>query len=250
MEHVNEFDQKRRSKSGPSVQAYARIAGLLFLLTLVFGFFGEAYVPSKVIVSVDTAATAHNIRQSDTLVRLGFACYLVEAICDISLAWIFYVLLRPVHRDLAMLAAFFGLVSTAVYAVAELFFFAATFILRGGKALEAFSPEQLNALAMLSLKFFGYGSGLFMAFYGIATLLRGYLISRSRYLPRTLGALMIVAGTGFIAKNFALVLAPAYASDLLLLPMFVTGLVTMVWLVTKGIDIAEWRDSSDSTTNL
>lgn len=91
-----------------SVQTYARVAGVLLLLSLVAGGFGEFYVPSKLIVSADAAATARNIIASASMFRMGFAGYLVEAMCDIALTLILYVLLRPVHEDLALLAAFFG----------------------------------------------------------------------------------------------------------------------------------------------
>jgi len=86
------------------------------LLSFVAGGFGEAYVPSQLIVSADAAATAANIKGFGSLFRWGFAAYLVEATCDIGLSLIFYVLLRPVRKDIALLAAFFGLVGTAVFA--------------------------------------------------------------------------------------------------------------------------------------
>src|SRR5713101_8510205 len=127
-----------------SGQMYARIAGVLFLLSLVAGGFGEFYVPSKLIVSADATATAKNINAFGTLFRLGFAAYLVEAICDIALTLILYVLLRPVRKDLALLAAFFRLVSTAIFGTAELFYFAASLILGGADYLKTFSPDQLN----------------------------------------------------------------------------------------------------------
>ena len=59
-----------------SVQTYARIAGVLFVLSIVAGGFGEAYVPSKVIVSGDATATANNIHALGSLFRWGFAIYL------------------------------------------------------------------------------------------------------------------------------------------------------------------------------
>src|SRR5216684_3477402 len=90
------------------VQTYARIAGLLFLISLVAGGFGELYVPTVLIVSGDPTATAKNIVASDSLFRMGFASYLVEAICDIALTLILYVLLRPVGRELALLTVFFA----------------------------------------------------------------------------------------------------------------------------------------------
>ena len=223
------------------VQTYARAAGVLLFFSIVGGGFGEAYVPMK-LIAPDAAATAQNITGSATLFRLGFAAYLVEAVCDVALALLFYVLLRPVHKYLALLAAFFGLISTALFAVAELFYIAAPLVLRSADYLKAFTPEQRNALALLSLKMYGYGGGIFMVFYGVATLLRGWLIFRSGYLPKFLGVLLAIAGLGFIVKNFALVLAPAYASDVFLLPMFVAVVALMVWLLVKGVDVAKWEE--------
>ena len=224
-----------------AMQRYVRIAGVLFILTLVFGYFGEAYAPGKFIVAGDAASTARNIMSSPTLYRVGFASYLIEALCDIALAWIFYVLLRAVNRDLALLSAFFGLVSTAVYAVAELFYFAALIILRNATALGAFSPDQLNALALLSLKISGNCGWIFLAFYGVPSVLRGYLIYRSGYFPKFLGVLLLIAGAGFIIKDFLVVLAPAYASDALLLPMFLAILCLMLWFFFKGVDAKGWE---------
>jgi hypothetical protein len=224
-----------------SMQRYTRIAGVLFILTLIFGFFGEAYAPGKFIVSGDAVATARNIIDSPMLYRLGFASYLIEGLCDVALAWIFYVLLRAVNRDIALLSAFFGLVSTAVYAVAELFYFTALIILRNATALAAFSPEQLNALALLALKISGNCGWIFLAFYGVPSVLRGYLIYRSGYFPKFLGVLLLIAGAGFITKDFLAVLAPTYASDVLLLPMFLSLLSLMLWFLFKGVDAQEWE---------
>jgi uncharacterized protein DUF4386 len=227
--------------SRDSVQRYARIAGVLFLLTMVAGGFGELIVP-RLIVSADPGATARNIVASESLFRLAFAGYLVEALCDVALAWLLYVLLRPVHQNLSLLAAFLGLVSTAVYAVAELFYFAALLILKGGTDyLKTFSPDQVHGLAFLSLTLFNYGGGLFFVFYGVASILRGYLIFQSGYLPRFLGVLVALGGVGFVVLNFALVLAPAYASDILLLPMIVALVAMTAWFLARGVDIPKWE---------
>lgn len=237
----NANDDSRLAQARAAVQAYARIAGLLFLLSFAAGGFGEAYVPGRLMVSGDAAATAANIIALDSLLRLGFAGYLVEAVCDIALALILYVLLRPVHKDLALLAAFFGLVGTAIFGVAELFYFAASPILGGADYLKTFSPAQLNTLALLSLKLFGYGGGIFTVFYGVAWVLRGYLIFRSGYLPRFLGVLLTLGGLAFVTRNFALVLAPAYASGSLLLLALPGGLSLTVWLLVRGVDVPKWE---------
>src|SRR5712692_5352014 len=75
----NANDDRRPARArATSVQTYARIAGALFLLSFVAGGFGEAYVPSKLIVSADAAATAANINALGSLFRWGFVGYLVE----------------------------------------------------------------------------------------------------------------------------------------------------------------------------
>src|SRR6266571_33232 len=199
-----------------NVQKYARIAGVLFLLSLMAGGFGEAYVPSKLIVSADAAATAANIKNFEFLYRLGFASFLVESLCDITLVLILYALLKPVSKELSLLAAFFGLVGTALFAFAELFYFAPPLIMGDGGYLKTFSPDQLNALVLLSLKFYGYGGMILTAYYGMAWIVRGYLIFLSGYLPKFLGILMAIGGIGFVVRNFLLIFAPAYASGLLL----------------------------------
>src|SRR5207247_10397674 len=110
-----------------------------------------------------------------------------------------FILLRPVQKDLSLLAAFFGLISTALFAVAELFYFAALLILGGADYLKTFSPDQLNTLALLSLKLYGFGGGIFMVFYGVASILRGYLIVCSGFLPQALGVLLALAGLCFVS---------------------------------------------------
>src|SRR5262249_19867208 len=152
----------------------------------------------------------------------------------------FYVLLRPVNRNLALLAAFFGIVSTVTYAFAECFYFAPALILSEAPYLKPFTQDQLNAAALLSMKLFGTIAGIFIGFYGIATIIRGWLTFRSGYLPRALGVLFIIGGAGFVLQNIALVLAPAYATPLLLFLMAPAGLAMFLWLTVKGADLTRW----------
>ena len=230
-----------QAESDSSVQRYARAAGLLFLITIFAGFFGELYVPSHIIVPGDALATAGNLATSRMLFNAGFASYLIEAVCDVLLSWLMYVLLRPAHRDLSLLAAFLGLVSTCLFAVGEVFFFAPPLLLDGGASVAAFSTTQVSALILLALRLYGRVSSMYMLFYGMAVVLRGYLIIRSTYLPKLIGVLMCIAGVGFIVRNVAFVLSPSYASDLLLAPMLLATLSVSVWLLVKGIDVQGWR---------
>ena len=222
-----------------SVTTYSRAVGLFLILTIIGGWFGEMYVPSLMMTG-DAATTAANLRLGDGLFRLGFAAYLVEAFSDIVLAWLLYVLLRPVHRDLALLSAFFGLVSMLLFAVTKMFYVSAPMFLRGSAYLTAFPPEQRDALATTFLRLYGGLSGLSMLYYGTAWIIRGWLAFRSGYLPRFLGALMMAAGLAFVAKNITLVLAPALSSDMLLAPMFLNTVVLAIWMLVRGVDRDKW----------
>jgi len=217
------------------VPTYAKAALVLLVLSFAAGGFGEAFVPSKLIVWSDAAATMRNIQTYNTLFRLGFIGYLIEATCDVSLALVFYMLLKPVRKDLALLAAFFGILATALFAVAELFYFAPPLILNGAGYFKTFTTDQLNSLAMLSLRFYAYGSGIFMTFYGTAWLLRAYLMFRSGYFPKAIAVLMGIAGLGFVSRNIALVLAPAWRSGWLLMLIVPGGLALMVWLAGQTL---------------
>jgi hypothetical protein len=222
-----------------NVQRYARVAGVLFLISLVAGGIGEAYVPSKLVVSGDAAATVANIANHELLYRIGFATFLMESFCDVALALIFYALLRPVNRQLSLLAAFFGLMATATFAFAEAFYFAPTIM--NAEYLNSFSTDQLNALVLLSLKFYSYAGMIFTGYYGIEWLVRAYLIWKSTFLPKFLGVLMGIGGLAFVLRNFLMILAPQYASDVFLMLMFPGALAMTVWLLVKGVDVGKWN---------
>jgi hypothetical protein len=234
------------SFGGASAQRYARFAGVLYLISILAGGFGELYVPSALIVSGDAAATARNIMTSPLLFRAGFAGYLVEAVCDVTLTLLLYVLLRPVNRNLSLLAAFLGLVATSAFAIGEFFYLAASQILSGSPYLGSFSPAQLHTLALLALKMYGYGGDAFMAIGGTGAMVLGYLIARSRYLPKALGILLALGGAGLISTSFATVLVPAYASPVLLLPILLSTLLLGVWMFVKGVDVRRWEDRAAS----
>jgi hypothetical protein len=222
-----------------SVKTYSRAVAIFLILTMLGGWFGELHVPS-IIRTGDAATTAAQLRLNEDLFRLGFAAYLVEAFSDVVLAWLFYVLLKPVHRELALLSAFFGLVSMSIFAVTQMFYFSAPMFLKGSGYLTAFSPDQLESFAGLFLSLYGYLGGISMLFYGTAWIIRGWLTFRSGYLPSFLGVLMVLAGLGFVAKNITYVLAPAYSSTLLLAPMFLSFVVLTIWMLLKGVDRDKW----------
>src|SRR5262245_4244994 len=89
------------SASVESPQRYARVGGLLYLIIIVAGATGELFIRGRLIVPRDAALTAHNILAAPFLWRVGIAGDLVMHVCDVGLMLVFYVLLRPVSRNLA-----------------------------------------------------------------------------------------------------------------------------------------------------
>ena len=228
-------------RDGLIVSRYARIAGVAMLLSIVFGLLGEMILPERIVVARDPAATAANILGNPMLFRLTFAAYLVEALCDIALCVFFYILLEPVDKRLALLSAFFGIASMVMYAVGQSSFFASYLVLGDSPGMTSFSTDQRNALAYLALRIAGTIGWLFLCLYGIASMIRGYLIARSGYLPKLLGILFIIGGACFFLRSATYLLAPNYSSPILLLPMALAGIPTMLWLLFRGIDPARVR---------
>jgi hypothetical protein len=221
-------------------QQYARWIGTLYLITIVAGGFGESHVPNTLLIANDLAGTAQRVASSLPIFRASFAAYLVEATCDITLNVLLYALLRPVSRNLSLLAACFGLLGTAIFAAGEMLYFAAALPALDADVARVISPEANAALTYLCLTIYGYGFAIFATFYGTAAVVRGYLIARSGYLPRALGAILILGGASFIAKNFLVVLAPQYDAPYVIVPMFVAMASVTLWFLIKGVDRALW----------
>lgn len=232
-----------------SPQTYARIGGALFyLFIIVAALFAEVYVRGSLIAPGDAAATAHNIQGSETLFRVGLAGEMLTCVCDVALSMILYVLLRPVGGSLALLATFFRLTFVAVYSVAKLFEVTALVALGQADALTGFSPQQLHALAYLSLRVHSLGYGVSLLFFGFCCVLFGHLIYRSGYLPRTLGVLLVIGGWGYVLFSLAQMVAPAFAGRVLfpwlMLPAFPAELGLALWLLVKGVDAPKFPSAA------
>jgi Domain of unknown function (DUF4386) len=224
-----------------SPRGKARIAGAVYLLTVLLGGVGES-IHGRLVVPGDAAATATNILAQTSLLRLGFASYLVETACLIAATVLFYDLLKPVSRSVALLAAFFSLVGIAIKTLSRLFYLAPLAVLEGGGYLSVFTMEQLQALALLLLKVNAQGAGMAMVFFGCYALLKGYLIFRSTFLPRILGVLGMLGGLGWLTF-----LAPPLATRAY--PYIVTiallgTAAQIIWLLVFGVNEQRWREQA------
>ena len=223
-----------------NIQTWARLAGVLGLITFIAGGFGEAYVPSQIAVSGDATATANNILGSESLFRWGFAGYLMEALCDAGLTVAFWVLTRPVSRNGALGMVVFRIISTCGFAAAMLLWFSALIVVK--ESMTGYTPEQVNGLAYTLMQFSGFGQALFSMFYGVANIIFGWLLWRSGYLPRIFGVGFAIMGFAFFIRTFLLVLAPDYASPILLVTAALVFAPFTLWLLIKGVDVAKWQE--------
>ncbi|MGC1268556.1 MAG: DUF4386 domain-containing protein, partial [Candidatus Acidiferrum sp.] len=213
-----------------------RFAGFLYLLTSIVGFFAIGYVPNKLIVHGNAAATANNIAASETLFRLGIACELIGMVGFVFVALALYDLLKGVNQRHAALMFIFVVVSIPIAFVNELNSFAALVLVHGADFLSIFDKPQREALAMLFLNLHGRGLVVAEIFWGLWLLPLALLVYRSRFLPRFLGVWLALAGFAWVILSLTGVLLPQYAdkANTYLQPAILGEIAFMLWLVIKG----------------
>jgi hypothetical protein len=229
-----------------SPQLYARLGGVLYLAIIALGMFGEMFVRGSLVVPGEAAATANNIEASQLLWRMGIAGDLLMQVLDVPVIVVLYLLLKPVSKSLALLATLINLVQTAVLAANKLNLLVPLFLLENSGYLKEFSSAQLDALSYLAIKAHGFGFGIGLIFFGVACLVRGYLIFRSGYLPKALGVLTLLAGLSYLTNSFALLLAPSFAASIfpaILMPAFIGELALCLWLIVKGVNLERWQQA-------
>lgn len=220
-----------------SYRKTAIFAGIFGLIIIVCGVFFEVFVRSRLIVHGDAMATANNIMYSEWLFRIGFASEIIVFLSDVVVAVLLYILLKPVSKKLALLAASFRLVMTAILGINLLNQFFPLLILSGDEYLNVFETSQLHALVLLFLKAYGYGYSIGLIFFGLHCAVIGYLILKADYFPSILGGLLILAALCYITGSFTFFLFPEYVAIIfpeILLPSLVAALSFSLWLLLKG----------------
>jgi hypothetical protein len=217
----------------------ARIVGLSYLLALPPAVFAEFYVRSKLVAFDNAAQTAQNIIAHERLFRLGtasnFTVFAIDAVLIVAL----YVVLMPVNRTLALLAAGWGLIETATLIVVTLSDFAVLRILSGADYLHAFEPNHLQALARLSISAHAdaYNVGLVLA--GLRSTVFCYLWFTSRLIPRTLAAWGMIASVLMGASAFSFIVFPELTRvvgvEVYGAPIFLFELTMGFWLLARGL---------------
>jgi hypothetical protein len=220
------------------------MTGVFSLLTILTGIFAQGFVSERLVVQGDAASTATNILTHSGLWQLAYAVFLIEMACNIAMTALFYDLLKPAGRSVSLVAACLGFAGCVIKTFSRVFFLAPLFILGGAHYLSVFSSEQLQALALLSLKVNDRGAGMALVFFGFYALLTGYLILKSTFLPRILGAVSVLGGLGwlsFLYPPLAHVLFPYVVAIALL-----GAGALIVWLLVFGVNEPRWKEQASA----
>lgn len=227
-----------------SPQKTARFAGVLYLLITIAAIFAHFYVPGELIVAGDSAATASNIANAESLFRFGaIGSELVILLSEIILSVVLYVLLKPVNKTLSLLAAVSRLAMTTIHGLNLLNYYFVLQLVNGGELLTAFGPEQVNALVSLFLDMHSTGFTIGVAFLVPHVLILGYLIYQSGYFPRVLGILFMLAGVGYLVDTTGLLLVSGYETTPgpIAVVIAVAEVAFPLWLLIKGVKIDGWQ---------
>jgi hypothetical protein len=234
------FTQPAQSAISP--QWTARGAGMFWLLTIITGSFAMI-AGRSVVVSGNAAATAANILAHEATFRIGIASDLLASLCYLAATILVYDLLKPVHRNVSLLAAFFSLGGCMVGVLGIIFRLAPIALLSGADYLSVFTSEQLQALAYVSLRMQTLGASFGFVFFGLHCFLVGYLILRSTFLPRFVGVLMVCAGLGWMTDAWATLLYPPLGRALgsyAVIPGLLGEGSLALWLLFIGVNVGRW----------
>jgi hypothetical protein len=230
-----------------SPQKTARLAGLLYLLTVPLGVFNFMYLPSNLIVLGDAVATAQKIVSFEFLFRLGIVSALFGAIIPIFYVLILYKLLKPVSKDISVLMVVLALAGLPIAILNELTQLGVLQLLSGADYLTVFTTGQSQALAYFFVRLHSYGINLAFIFSGLWLFPLGYLVFKSNFLPKILGVLLIIGGFGYLVDVFSSFLFPNSTLSIGL----ITGLseiLFILWLLVKGVNVNTYPKSlTDST---
>lgn len=214
----------------PAQHSAAKVAGLLYLLLMATAFLADG----------DGGRAMGGFGSSERLVRIDAAANVIAVAGGVMLMWALYVVLRPIDRNVALLAVSWQLVNCSVHAVITLSDFAALALLDGTGALHAFDAQQLDALVLTFEGVHGAGYRLGLVFYGLASAAFAYLWFRSRYIPRGFAVLGIVSNLVFAIGFVAAIVFPSLPNVVIAVagpPGFIFEVGLALWLLVKGIRV-------------
>ena len=214
----------------------ARIAGLLYLFLALTGVFSLIYVPSALFVFGDATATADNITSSDLLFRTGILSGLISNVIFVFLVLALYRLLKDINHQQAVLMVTLVVISVATSFANTFSQIAALIVLSDADFLSGFEKPQLDAAAYVFLRLHSQGLQIIQVFWGLWLFPFGLLVYKSRFIPKILGVLLVIAGFGYLLSSFTFLILPQYNAAIS--PLFtvleVGELPIIFWLLIVG----------------
>ena len=213
-----------------------RFAGLLYLIGSIPGFFALLYVPGKLFVHGDPAATAQNITAHETLFRMGIFAGLAGQAMFLFVALALYHLLKGVDRRLALAMLVLLLVSIPIAFLNELNSMGALMMARGADLLAALDAQQRLAWMRFFLNMRGTGYDVAGIFWGLWLFPLGLLVYRSGFIPRLIGVLLMIGCFAYLGNSFASIVYPDAADAVarILNPIQLVEMIFMLWLLIRG----------------
>ncbi len=218
-------------------QQTARTAAWWYLACALTAPFSLIYVPSKLIVAADPAATLRNLLASESLFRWSLFSGLLSTACFMIAVLMLYRLFGAVSRALALAMVALALVSLPLSLLDAIDGVVTLNLLHGTRLLSGVDPALRQSLALLFVALGGPVVAISELFWGLWLLPLGALVFRSRFLPRWLGVVLLVNGLAYVATSCAAIVAPAYVplvSRLAAIPELGEP-VFILWLLFRGI---------------
>ncbi len=215
----------------------ARIAGALYLLSIIVGPFSLIYIPNTLLASDNAAVTASNILAHEMLFRLGIVGDLLTGTIFVFVVLALYRLLDDVDHNLAILMVILGgIMQTLIFFLNALNWVAALLLVHGADFLAVFDTSHRYALAMLFIRLHAQGNVINQMLWGLWLFPFGLLVIRSRFLPRILGIWLIVECFAYVILSLTGLLLPQYYDMVFTFgqPAFFAEIAIMLWLLIKG----------------
>jgi hypothetical protein len=218
-----------------SINATARRAGVVYFVFMIVAIYRGFLFPAF-LVPGDAAATAQNIIAGEPVYRIGILIGFVTLIMFIFLVVILYRLFRDVDKSCAMLMVLLVSIGVAVALANLLNQFAPLVLLSGADYLSVFTKPQLDALALGFLRFHSNGGQIANAFWGLWLFPFGILVIKSKFIPRFLGILLMVAGLGNLTSSVTALVLPEYTHGVsqVMMPLYFGEVPIIFWLLITG----------------
>ncbi|MEJ2053815.1 MAG: DUF4386 domain-containing protein [Calditrichaceae bacterium] len=221
-----------------SYKKTARLAGLMYLILIITGIFSLMYVPSKIFVYDDTAATIHNILSYEFLFRMGIVISLISSVFYLILVLTLNSLFKPVNAKLAFSMVTMVVISVAISFVNMLNEAGALILLKSPQIAAAFDQTQIHVLIKLFLDIYGQGDVINGVFWGLWLIPFGILVIKSGFIPKIPGYFLIAGGIGYAAASLTTLLFPDYGNAVTqyaTIPADIGEFSMMLWLIIKGV---------------